>query len=200
MTWIRNSRMSIYLTPATFLNTLWGANPQVTLLISSCREDEWTCDDGSCVLRYQRCDRIQHCHDNTDEENCHVIVPIKSYNKLLNPPGQDGRILQLSLSINITNIRKLQLTTFSVTIDVTQGVTWRESRVKYRHLTNSWTQVRVPDDLWLPQFYFEDESKNPLIFHKNGQSMFIGKYGPPQRTSSEDLDDGKYRRTILLSK
>ncbi|KAI8426932.1 hypothetical protein MSG28_014602 [Choristoneura fumiferana] len=37
---------------------------------SVCSVNEFTCGDGACVTRESRCDGIQHCADNSDEQDC----------------------------------------------------------------------------------------------------------------------------------
>lgn len=45
---------------------------EVDLMLTRCGEDEFTCDDGSCVPLVDRCDLSIHCDDSSDEYNCQV--------------------------------------------------------------------------------------------------------------------------------
>jgi len=36
----------------------------------NCTQDEFRCDDGTCIERRYRCDREYHCPDGTDEFDC----------------------------------------------------------------------------------------------------------------------------------
>ena len=44
------------------------------LTLTKCLEDEFTCDDGSCVPIENRCDLKQDCEDNSDEKLCQKVV------------------------------------------------------------------------------------------------------------------------------
>ena len=45
----------------------------MVLSITGCSEDEFTCNDGSCVDMETRCDRKANCQDISDEKNCKIV-------------------------------------------------------------------------------------------------------------------------------
>ena len=80
-----------------------------TLKLSGCGEEEFTCSDGQCIdinsrcdqiviiiiifiiiiiitiIIIIRCDQIVHCRDESDEEDCRLIVLKKGYKKDIIP-------------------------------------------------------------------------------------------------------------------
>jgi len=42
--------------------------------MQQCGENEFTCDDGSCIPAQLVCDRQYDCHDGTDEFNCGQLL------------------------------------------------------------------------------------------------------------------------------
>ena len=40
-----------------------------------CQDWEWQCESGQCISKSERCDRITHCSDGTDELDCPTILP-----------------------------------------------------------------------------------------------------------------------------
>ena len=58
---------------------------------SFCTDDEFACDDGSCIDMSLRCDGTTHCEDKSDEEDCQMIAPDIGYNKYLVPPPLKGK-------------------------------------------------------------------------------------------------------------
>ncbi len=36
----------------------------------ACAEDEFSCDNGQCIVKDLACDGYDHCGDNSDEANC----------------------------------------------------------------------------------------------------------------------------------
>uniref|UniRef100_A0A0P4W8G1 C-type lectin domain-containing protein n=1 Tax=Scylla olivacea TaxID=85551 RepID=A0A0P4W8G1_SCYOL len=57
------------------------------LQLSSCTGEEYTCRDGSCIPRLQRCDRRPDCHDESDEQECQLVRRPVGYHHTLPPPS-----------------------------------------------------------------------------------------------------------------
>ena len=50
------------------------------LKLTGCMKGEFTCSDGQCIKMDERCDQIMDCNDESDEENCRLIVFKNNYN------------------------------------------------------------------------------------------------------------------------
>ena len=61
------------------------------LKFTTCSSGQFTCDDGLCVTIEQRCDQIEHCNDNSDEKNCHIIHLEERYKKNIAPFGMENK-------------------------------------------------------------------------------------------------------------
>ena len=56
-----------------------------SLKLSGCGEEEFTCSDGQCINIAKRCDQIVNCMDESDEEDCRLLVLKKGYKKNIIP-------------------------------------------------------------------------------------------------------------------
>ena len=63
---------------------------KVTLQVSICTEDQFTCNDGLCIPMDNRCNRRADCSDNSDEINCQTAVKSREYLKEYPPLGKTG--------------------------------------------------------------------------------------------------------------
>ena len=62
-----------------------GQPYNITLKLSGCADDEFTCSDGQCINMNSRCDQIINCRDESDEQNCRCLVLKNGYNKAVPP-------------------------------------------------------------------------------------------------------------------
>ena len=46
----------------------YGQPYNITVKVTGCAEDEFTCDDGQCIDINTRCDQIINCRDESDEK------------------------------------------------------------------------------------------------------------------------------------
>ena len=75
-----------------------GSTYSTVLTLSFCTDDEFTCDDGTCIQIYLRCDGTNHCENSSDEKDCRMIVPKVGYNKnIVPPPIIEGKSLLFTL-------------------------------------------------------------------------------------------------------
>ena len=81
------------------------------LTLTHCKEDQFTCDLGTCVDMEQRCDQEDNCEDHSDEKDCSIIyVDQDSYLKDKQPPAVDSnenKIVTVEVEVDI--IRILQI-------------------------------------------------------------------------------------------
>ena len=57
-----------------------GLAYNLTLKLTGCKEDEFTCDDGQCIGIHTRCDQIINCRDKSDEKGCQLLNLEDGYN------------------------------------------------------------------------------------------------------------------------
>ena len=100
----------------------------------------------------ERCDQIINCKDNSDEENCYLLVfkEVKSYNKKV-PPftiTKDNSLMPANIKVSMQLKNVLAISEFTHTIDLKFGITlkWYENRVLYHNLKTSEALNVLSDD------------------------------------------------------
>ena len=57
-------------------------NFNISIVLTTCTDDEFTSKDGFCINMRERCDKIFDCpNDSLDEESCGMIVFDSTYRK-----------------------------------------------------------------------------------------------------------------------
>ena len=76
------------------------------LLLTPCNEEEYSCDDATCIPLENRCDLKYDCLDHSDEADCQLVIIPKDYKSEL-PPRQVVRYGKKSiLKIYRSNLSK----------------------------------------------------------------------------------------------
>ena len=145
-----------------------------TLILSSCSQDEFSCNDGSCVKMEVRCDGRMDCRDKSDEEECRYLIPTIGYDKFLVPPPMgDEKTTLINMTMNIENIDIDEVDGF-IRTKFTLNRVWFDSQLTFQNLRNDSKNSLYPEDkeiIWKPWIQFEN----------------IQNYGKIQKT--DQLDD-----------
>ena len=87
----------------------------------------------------ERCDQIMDCRDESDEDNCKLIVFKESYKKRVPPftiSEEDQSLLPAKVRVSTQLKNVLAISEFTHTIDLKLSITlqWYENRVLYHNL------------------------------------------------------------------
>ena len=87
----------------------------------------------------ERCDQVTQCRDESDEDNCKLIVFKDNYNNKVPPftvNPEDGSMIPVKVKVSTSLMNVLAISEFSHIIDLKLGITlkWYENRVFYHNL------------------------------------------------------------------
>lgn len=146
------------------------------ILLTACDKDKFTCDDGACYEKAQRCDQRNDCSDKSDEEGCRLIVYPDDYSKTRLPPpkGQDKRA-NISLNINVTNIRNMDVLQQEIAFDICVLIRWEDLRLSYHNLRGDTYRNLVKDmtPLWLPRLVITDDTESRVDVEERSRSLIV---------------------------
>ena len=93
-----------------------------------------------CVFSMaERCDQIIQCQDESDEDQCSLLVLKKSYNKLVPPitfNRADNSLIPVRIKVSTSLRNVLEISEFFHTIDLKLSISleWYDNRVLFHNL------------------------------------------------------------------
>ncbi|XP_076041999.1 uncharacterized protein LOC143025904 [Oratosquilla oratoria] len=135
------------------------------LLLTPCREDQYSCDDATCIPLETRCDLKYDCLDRSDEANCELVTSPKDYKKDLPPraSGKSRTSLPILLAVTIESIA-LETTLMTMQLSYSFQMTWYDNRVDFNNLKGNVSLNLVPlarmITLWTPVIGFVNTEGN----------------------------------------
>ena len=171
-----------------------GEEYTTELKLSGCKTGNFTCDDGQCVSMEQRCNQLSECRDQSDENDCKVLVLKKGYNKNVPPVSVNNgkkEMVNVSLSIDLLKLVDIDEEDYSIEIQFAITLEWIENRATYQHLKNDRSLNALTQDdiqqLWLPEVIYENtdqkestrlgvdwEWKTRVIVDRKGNGILTG--------------------------
>ena len=132
----------------------------VTIKVTSCiKGNQFTCDDGNCILMDLRCDQIVNCADGSDEDNCKILYMNSNYNKIIPPflydaEGKKVIPVKVLLTLWILDILKVAEVDQVFKMKFIIIMEWYDHRLKFQNLKlerwgNALTFKEVKK-LWIP--------------------------------------------------
>lgn len=183
---------------------LWNVTQgEEQLTLTPCAAAQFSCDDGLCIPRYEKCDGFEHCPDGSDEKYCNLMVHASGYNKYVSPiksknmdhAGDIENYDKLIFWIDVHSLGPITTLDGKATVEMSFIFEWYEDRMKYWELTH---QRNIMDctEIWAPELavmagFREGMSFELHVYHK---SCYVEKTG--DRVQHQDMDDpnmGEFR-------
>ena len=169
------------------------------LKLSGCKETEFTCHEGQCVRMGERCDQIIHCRDQSDEDNCSLLVLKKGYNKkvapfIFNKTRKEVDPVKVDVSTSIQNVIDISEVNNIIELKFDILMEWYEYRVDYRNLKIVKALNMLSDEelssLWIPYIIFKNTDNNEAVkLDGVRSSVFIIRESDFQRSGLEIADE-----------
>ena len=174
--------------------------PYITdLKLSGCKETEFTCHDGQCVKMEERCDQVMHCRDQSDENNCSLLVLKKGYNKKVAPFIYDKirkevDPVKVDVSTSIRNVIDISEVNHIIELKFDILMEWYEYRVDYQNLKTVKALNTLTDEelrsLWIPYIIFQNTDDDEAVELDGVRSrVFIIRESDFQRSGMEIAEE-----------
>ena len=135
------------------------------LKLSGCEEKEFSCNNGQCVNIDLRCNQLPDCRDDSDEENCNILLVKDGYNKKI-PPYFLNDPVNVSVSIELLRLVDINEEGHSIDIQFDISLLWKDKRVTFFNLKRSDSlNVLTEEDinkLWLPKVIYENTDQKEI--------------------------------------
>jgi len=178
-----------------------GKPYNLSLQLTSCKEDKFTCDDGLCIPMEERCDQFAQCNDMSDERDCQVLSLDEGYNKIIPPmTSVDGKKGPVKVFISLDFLKIVDIAEEDNSIEIQLEITlkWTENRATYYNLKQDPVLNALPQKdiskLWLPEVIYEntDQKESTRLGDGNWEwktTVVIKKEGNFTRSGLETVDE-----------
>ena len=175
----------------TFYNdACFMGNYTTRLVMTGCFDDEFTCNDGSCVGMSVRCDGKSDCKDAADEDECKALVTSIGYNKLLVPPPVPQRgMLAMNLSIELFEIIHINEIESTIQTKIQINKTWYDSQLTFQNLIKNKPNLMSVSDqesIWFPWIVYENIAGSEKIVSADREDFWRVVLNPEFKFTSGD--------------
>ena len=157
----------------------------VNLTLSVCRNDQFTCSDGTCIPLISRCDLRIDCSDQSDEAQCSVVQLPQGYrNTIPPPPTKDGSPLQVLIYINIIAFPSIVTQDLTFVTTMSLSLRWKDVRLSYLNLKDDRTLNLLFGEavasIWTPRVFFSNAQGNVFTNLDQGARVEAVRQGSSQ--------------------
>lgn len=177
-----------------------GFNPGdlVHLTLSVCGDNQFTCDDGSCIILDKKCDLRVDCLDQSDEEGCTLLKIQPGYSVTIPPPPVSrNKPLEVNISVVIISfpVIKTQDLVFETNFKI--SLAWQDIRLNFLDLKNERSLNLLPKadvtKVWTPIVFFRNANGNIFTNLDQGSRVECIKNGSAVAGGQELAHEGEGR-------
>ena len=137
---------------------------ELKLNLNACNEEQFSCNDGTCVSKWKRCDRHFDCNDASDEFGCKLLDFVPNYNKALPPNNSNGKT-KVAILIKVDQVLDINISMETFKLKFILESTWKDPLAVFSNLrkdhpnslqNEAWTLM------WTPYYKFRN-TENSLV-------------------------------------
>ena len=152
-----------------------GQDEERTLLLTSCQEGQFSCDNAECIDIVNRCDGVTQCTDASDEKTCRLVnFDPEKYLKGKTPPSEQSTLL-VGVSGQIWNILDIQEVGQLTIIQFESVLKWFDSRLQFYNLKGNAKMNSLlceeKQKIWVPRIIFQNTKQQ--ITTQNDEKMVL---------------------------
>ncbi|XP_069975270.1 uncharacterized protein [Penaeus vannamei] len=192
----------------TVTNDACGSR-EVMLRMTSCKERQFSCDDGTCIPIHQRCNKEINCLDESDEVSCDFLLFPSMYDEKSPPPR-----LHLSTPVNVSvyvlmlSMRAFDLTGFNFVCEIEVRFSWKDPRLMLNHLKtdSSLNIIHLTEQKpWMPKVEFFGDALTTSNVITRHRFLMAQRNTDPLPDNSEKLwedetFEGRHNPLVLVQK
>ena len=131
----------------------------LTVSLSSCLEDQFTCGDGSCTVLENRCNGEVDCLHGLDEIDCLTVDINEFYNSHLPPSNQMDNFV-INVSVTVYDILEINENKNTFRSKQQIDLSWKDPRLDFLNLKSDKFKNKLSKDsfdrIWTPELMLED--------------------------------------------
>ncbi|ROT84566.1 CBN-LGC-52 protein [Penaeus vannamei] len=168
-------------------------NKNMTLTMTSCGPEQYSCGDNTCIERAAFCNTIRDCRDGSDESACSPVRLPPEYDKSKNPRLGSSSQGHLTYSVYLYALSDIKTIEGKVTLDMNIYVTYKDERITYWNLRDFEQQIDC-EEIWHPEFNAIAGRTTGLAYPMDVYDKICGVYGSSagQIRSLDDPFMGEY--------
>ncbi|XP_045135650.1 uncharacterized protein LOC123518714 [Portunus trituberculatus] len=163
---------------------------RIDLSLSYCLDSQFTCANGDCISKEQRCNSQDDCADFSDENECYLVQLPSSY-RVGRPPESviEGEPTRLASTVRILRFHDISDVRRSISLEFMLIITWKDARLKFFNLkdTREWNKLAQSEmeSIWRPQLEFPSAQDGNSRMLK--QELFLSKGSDPLPAEFNDI-------------
>ena len=157
-----------------------------------CNDDQFSCDDGTCVQMGHRCNWRFECKDKSDENDCmNLLIDKESYSKDIPPFSYDAKE-KVIVSIILMSVDKIDLTSATFNAKIQLIIKWKDYRLTFINLFKRGNIVEkdTKQEIWIPPIRFTN-APIELLINDEQTSISILRKGGYKLNDITDLNEAR---------
>ena len=170
---------------------------QTVLNFNACSDNEFNCNEGTCVDIEKRCDGRANCPDGSDEVDCNMILTDDSYLKDMPPQGKSDK-LKVFIAVNVLAILEISEVENFILLQLELKLSWNDNRLTMANLKDdkdlNTLTPELRNKIWMPEIVFYNTQKKLESLNDDKAFAIINRHGNHTKSPNSELQNAYFYR------